>query len=155
MIMAVSFTEAWVKFRAPFLRKHVAVDVGRHVFAALNSAELALCLTWWVGRIVTRTSLRATVRFLPVTAAAVLLFQVLVVAPRLYTRAKAKIVDGFENCQDTLTAAERSAYDKLSEELRGRELPSPTWHRVYGLLELVKVVCLQSFAFRLLTIVIR
>ena len=50
-ILAISFMEAWVKFRAPFLRKHVAVDVGRHVFATLNAVELGLTASIWLGRI--------------------------------------------------------------------------------------------------------
>ena len=35
MILAISFLEAWVTFRAPFLSRFVAVDAGRHAFAAL------------------------------------------------------------------------------------------------------------------------
>lgn len=28
MVLSISFLEAWVKFKAPFLRKHIATDVG-------------------------------------------------------------------------------------------------------------------------------
>lgn len=51
MVLGVSFLEAWVKFRASFLRKYIAVDVGRHVFAALNAAELALAISLWTNKL--------------------------------------------------------------------------------------------------------
>lgn len=41
-LLAISFTEAWVKFKAPSLSKAAAVDAGRHVFAALNAVEAGL-----------------------------------------------------------------------------------------------------------------
>jgi len=37
-VLAISFMEAWVKFRADIDRA-TALDVGRHVFAALNMVE--------------------------------------------------------------------------------------------------------------------
>ncbi|MFA8435631.1 MAG: hypothetical protein ACEPOZ_14015 [Marinifilaceae bacterium] len=37
-VLAISFMEAWVKFRAN-IELGVALDVGRHVFAALNMVE--------------------------------------------------------------------------------------------------------------------
>lgn len=30
-VLAISFVESWVKFQAPFLSRHVAVDIGRQV----------------------------------------------------------------------------------------------------------------------------
>ena len=41
-VLAISFTEAWVKFKAPSLTRAAAVDAGRHVFAALNAVEAGL-----------------------------------------------------------------------------------------------------------------
>jgi hypothetical protein len=37
MLVSVSWTESWVKFTVPLLERHVAFDVGRHVFSALNT----------------------------------------------------------------------------------------------------------------------
>ena len=38
-ILAISFMEAWVKFRAESLEFTVGLDVGQHVFGALNMVE--------------------------------------------------------------------------------------------------------------------
>ena len=40
MLLGISFLEAWVKFRAPSLSLSEGLDVGRHVFGALNAIEL-------------------------------------------------------------------------------------------------------------------
>lgn len=48
MLAAISFTEAWVKFKTKMLERHVALDVGRNVFDALNSLESA-CAVVLVG----------------------------------------------------------------------------------------------------------
>ena len=42
MVAGISFLEAWVKFRAPSLSLTEGLDVGRHVFGALNLVEIAL-----------------------------------------------------------------------------------------------------------------
>lgn len=41
-ILAISFMEAWVGLKAPLLRKNIAVDIGRHIFAALNAVDFGL-----------------------------------------------------------------------------------------------------------------
>jgi len=38
-VLSISFMEAWVKFRADSLDLPTALDVGRHVFGALNNVE--------------------------------------------------------------------------------------------------------------------
>jgi len=147
------------------LRKHVAVDVGRHVFAALNAAELGLCGAFWVGRLLqccTATSTRATGSFwksasyyyrdssfvLPAVTSVLLLAQVFSIAPRLFLRAKARIVEGFNDSSidAQLSDPEKLALNDISHQVKSSKLPSPKWHRIYALLELVKVVCLQAFA---------
>ena len=40
MVLSISFLEAWVKFTAPSLTLAVGLDVGRHVFGALNLVEI-------------------------------------------------------------------------------------------------------------------
>lgn len=40
LVAGISFLEAPVKFTAPSLTRSVGLDVGRHVFAALNKVEL-------------------------------------------------------------------------------------------------------------------
>lgn len=44
MVAGISFLEAWVKFRAQSLSLEEGLDVGRHVFGALNLVEMA-----WAG----------------------------------------------------------------------------------------------------------
>lgn len=44
LVAGISFLEAPVKFTAPSLTLAVGLDVGRHVFGALNRAELVLAL---------------------------------------------------------------------------------------------------------------
>jgi len=40
LVLGISFLEAPVKFTAPSLTRAVGLDVGRHVFAALNKVEI-------------------------------------------------------------------------------------------------------------------
>ncbi len=44
LVVGISFLEAPVKFTAPSLTLAVGLDVGRHVFGALNRVELVLAL---------------------------------------------------------------------------------------------------------------
>jgi hypothetical protein len=44
LVAGISFLEAPVKFTAPSLTREVGLDVGRHVFGALNRVELVLAL---------------------------------------------------------------------------------------------------------------
>lgn len=162
-VLAVSFLEAWVKFKAPFLRRHVAVDVGRLVFAALNAAELALAGSLWASRCALgggdvsaacATGTGCLQRWfcpafiLPSVATLALAFESIWVSPRLYFRAKAKIVKGFEEGPpQELTADEEAELGHIAKEVEGRALPSAKWHGLYGMLELTKVLSLLSLAF--------
>jgi len=141
MVLSISFLEAWVKFQAPFLRKHVAVDVGRHIFCALNTAELALstCFSF-----VLATSMRPSM-LLPAMALLSLWVEILVVAPKLYTRAKHNIVSQATKDLAVLNDLEKSALKELSNEVHGKPLPDPRWHLVYVGLEVVKLVSLATF----------
>lgn len=38
-LIAIPFLEAWVKFNAPTVKREQALDIGRHVFSALNLLE--------------------------------------------------------------------------------------------------------------------
>ena len=160
MVLSISFLEAWVKFQAPFFKKYVAVDVGRYVFAALSATELALCGAFWAGRITqcwkSGVFFRNTAYYygnhfvLPALASAALLSQVLSVSPKLYARAKAKIVQGFRDdhtdATRLLSASQAQELTKISRQVQDEHpLPSRQWHRVFAVLEFVKVICLQTF----------
>ena len=166
MIVAISFLEAWTKFRAPFLKKYIAVDVGRHVFAALNSAELGIISSFWLYRTFlcyqvhqvlgggllhkSRTYYEQFSFILPVVATISLLSQVLFIAPKLYRRAKRKILDGFDEALPSvkiaLTKAEQVALADITEDFRfSNKIPMRLWHSLYALLEIVKIGCLNAF----------
>jgi hypothetical protein len=148
MILAISFLEAWVKFKAPFLRKHVAVDVGRHVFCALNTVELAISTSLWIGRFLVAPP--PTVRrlvVLPAVVTALLWLEIIVVAPKLYARAKHKIVVQASADHELLNEQEIMALSSLADAIRNKPLPPAKWHFVYVLMEAVKVACLTGFVF--------
>jgi len=147
MILGVSFLEAWVKFKAPFLRKYVAVDVGRHVFAALNAAELALAGSFWCSRALLLNGMSVSA-LLPAIGTISLLIQAFWVSPLLFLRAKDKIVKGFEGNSSASQDTEKEQLEMLSNEVSGIiTMPSPRHHFLYTLLEMVKAVCLGAFAF--------
>lgn len=152
MILSISFLEAWVKFRAPFLRKHVAVDVGRHVFGALNTAELAwsTCFGFLLLRTMSVPKLRQPLRLFPMLAIIVLWMQILVVAPKLYQRAQHQIVTAMSS--ETLEdKSEQQALADLTQQVKDKPLPDVRWHVVYVGLEVAKLTFLLMFVFRLWT----
>jgi hypothetical protein len=166
MIMAISFLEAWTKFRAPFLKSYIAVDVGRHVFASLNSAELGIVSSFWFHRVFqcyqvhrfiggdllykTKSYYQNFAFTLPAITTVSFLLQVLIVAPKLYIRAKWKILEGFNNAlpsvKISMTKAEQVALTDITQDVRYvKKIPSRAWHSLYALLEIVKIGCLNAF----------
>jgi hypothetical protein len=166
MIIAISFLEAWTKFRAPFLKKYIAVDVGRHVFAALNAAELGLASSFWMHRMFLCYQVRSMVGggllhkgrsyyeqftfVLPAAATFSLLYQVFFVAPKLYRRAKRRILDGFDDAlpsvKISMSKEEQAALMDIARDFRqSKKLPSRIWHSFYALLEIIKMSCLNAF----------
>lgn len=74
--------------------------------------------------------------------------EILVVAPKLYTRAKHHIVSHGAEDLALLNDVEKTAYKELSNEVHGTSLPDPRWHLVCVGLEVVKLVCLVTHFFR-------
>lgn len=92
MVLAISFLEAPLKFRAPGVTLQIGLGIGRLVFRALNGCELVLgaavvvsVLAWGSG---------AGVIVAAGVAAAVLLAQMLIVRPRLSRRSDAVLAGG-------------------------------------------------------------
>ena len=155
-VQAISFLEAWVKFQAPTLRSHVAVDVGRHVFRALHAVELALstCVgfVWVAQRMPWRQQL------LPVSALGCLWSQLLFVMPKLEQRAQKRIVTALQHHQQAqnehntktvpsvlkLSRREQDELVELETRQTAVPLPSAKWHLVYVGLELIKLVSLVT-----------
>jgi len=119
MVVAISFMEAPLKFRAPGVTLPVGLGIGRLVFKALNTVEVLLLLVLSVACYVARPD--AVALTLLVAVAAVLIIQVVVVRPPLGSRS-ARI-------------------------LAGATAPRSRLHWVYIVLELAKAGLLLAFAF--------
>jgi hypothetical protein len=87
MVLAISFLEAPLKFRAPGVTLQVGLGIGRLVFRALNSVEMLLA----IGIVVALALGHPPVSVLLVVAVVVvaLVAQLLVVRPRLTRRSDA------------------------------------------------------------------
>jgi hypothetical protein len=113
MVLAISFLEAPLKFRAPGVTIPLGLGIGRLVFRALNAVEAVLALALAVCLAVGDPGAAA---FPAVVAVAVLLVQVLAVRPRLTRRS------------DTVLA--------------GEDAPRSRAHYGYVALEVLKVAAL-------------
>lgn len=121
MVVAISFLEAPIKFRAPGVTLPIGLGIGRLVFKALNGVEIALLLVLGVSCYVARPEPPALI--LLVSVAVVLVIQVGVVRAPLSKRT-----------------------DRV---LAGAIVPRSRMHWVYIALELAKVSLLIALAFTL------
>lgn len=123
MVLAISFLEAPLKFRAPGVDIPIGLGIGRIVFRALNRAEIALALIALAAVAVGRP----TVLVAALTAVAVVILsgQLIVIRPRLNRRT-----------------------DRV---LAGQNLPrSATHHLYYVGLDAAKVLILAALGICLL-----
>ncbi len=118
MVLAISFLEAPLKFRAPGVTLALGLGIGRIVFRALNIAETALAVALVLSCVVLGPK-TATWVWLGI-AVAILAVQILVVRPPLTRRS-----------------------DRV---LAGEELPRSHAHYWYIGLEVAKVVALVGLA---------
>ncbi|MCO8270400.1 hypothetical protein M1L60_07300 [Actinoplanes sp. TRM 88003] len=91
MILAISFLEAPLKFRAPGVTLPIGLGIGRLVFRALNGAEIVLAVG--LGVFVAAGQPGAAATIAAGVAPALLLVQLLVVRPRL-SRRTARVLGG-------------------------------------------------------------
>ena len=92
MVLAISFIEAPLKFRAPGVTLQIGLGIGRLVFRALNACELALAAV-----VVACFAIKPPTTGIAVAAAVAvvtLLAQVLAVRPRLTRRSDAVLAGG-------------------------------------------------------------
>jgi len=113
MVLAISFLEAPLKFRAPGVTPRIGLGIGRLVFRALNAVEVVLAAT---VVIVVVASAPTAGGGAPLVAAAVLLAQLVLVRPGLTRRSDAV--------------------------LSGQDVPRSRAHLGYVALEVIKVVAL-------------
>jgi hypothetical protein len=123
MVLAISFLEAPLKFRAPGVSTQIGLGIGRLVFRALNTAEAVLALAVVASFVADAPSTPAVVA--GGLAAAVLAGQILAVRPALSRRSDAV--------------------------LRGADGPRSHAHLVYVGLECVKVAALLVTGVALVT----
>ena len=116
MVLAISFLEAPLKFRAPGITVPLGLGIGRLVFRALNTAEVLLGLAVLVALSIKPPPAPVVVAIL--TAVAALMIQVLAVRRWLNRRS--------------------------DEVLAGAEGPRSRGHYVYIALEVVKVIALLT-----------
>lgn len=121
MVVAISFLEAPIKFRAPGVTLPLGLGIGRLVFKALNGVEIVLLVLLSVSCLIDRPQAPALI--LLAAVAVVLIVQVVVVRPPLSKRT-----------------------DRV---LAGAVLPRSRVHLVYVALEVAKVGLLVALAFAL------
>ncbi|MFF7404174.1 hypothetical protein [Streptomyces murinus] len=124
MVLAISFLEAPLKFRAPGVTVPVGLGIGRLVFRALNTVEAAFAVVVIVA--VAVGAAPAWIIGLTAAAAVLLLAQLAAVRPYLNRRS-----------------------DRV---LAGEELPRSRSHLWYVALELLKVAALLALGIGLLTV---
>jgi hypothetical protein len=114
MVLAISFVEAPLKFRAPGVTVRIGLGIGRIVFRALNAVEVVLAVVILVAVLLARP--HAAFLASAIVPAALLAVQLVAVRPWLNRRS-----------------------DRV---LAGEELPRSRTHLSYVALEIVKVAAL-------------
>jgi hypothetical protein len=123
MVLAISFLEAPLKFRAPGVTVQIGLGIGRRVFRALNVIEVILAIVILVATVAEPPPTTVTTAF--AVAFATLALQLGAVRPRLNRRS-----------------------DKV---LAGLDAPRSRGHYVYVGLEVIKVLALATGGILLLS----
>jgi hypothetical protein len=123
MVLAISFLEAPLKFRAPNVTLQIGLGIGRMVFRALNTVELGFAIVILALVVAGPMPSRIAVAFC--VAFAVLAVQLIAVRPRLTRRSDAV--------------------------LAGSDAPRSRGHYAYVALEVVKAAALIVAGILLLT----
>src|SRR5690242_2988571 len=92
MVLAISFLETPLKFRAPGVTLQIGLGIGRLVFRALNACEIALAAVVVACFAITPPAVSVAVA--AAVAVLTLLAQVLAVRPRLTQRSDAVLAGG-------------------------------------------------------------
>ena len=145
-LLSVSMMEAWVKFQAPLLRRHIGFDVGRHVFAGLNSIESAISVNLALSTLAFEyCSYKRTVTCLCM----VLALQVMFLTPVLELRGL-HIIDAAIGEKEKLTEKEQKHMRLIRANVKASKMPPKYLHLIYVVLEVVKIVALLGLQIRVL-----
>ena len=120
-VLAISFMEAWLKFRAEGVTKIIGLSIGKLVFGALNKVELFFLLVLLVIISFFRLweDMANLQKLAIITLSAILLFQTTYLLPRLNSRI---------------------------DEIRSDQSPKKSWDHIHYIgLEVFKVVLLALF----------
>lgn len=123
---AISFMEAWLKFRAPGISLELGLGIGKLVFTALNKVEWILAIIILINLVMIRIEFFHPKNILFLVPLLLLVLQTFWLLPTLNVRADLQIEGG---------------------ELAGSNL-----HFYYVGMEIIKVACLFLFGIRLLKI---
>lgn len=122
-VCAISFLEAWLKFRAPGITIPLGLGIGRLVFNALNKIEWVFAIAILANIFFSKSrviSFDNSLYYIPLIALIIQSFWLL------------------------------PALDAIAElHIRGEILPRSPFHYYYIGIELTKVVCLSIFGIKL------
>lgn len=121
---AISFMEAWLKFRAPGITLPLGLGIGRLVFGALNKVELVLSVIIIVSMLFSGIKGFEWKQLFFAIPFLIVIVQGLWLLPALDVRAEMHI--------------------------QGQEVPYSNLHFYYVGLEVVKTICLLTFGINLL-----
>lgn len=122
-VCAISFMEAWLKFRAPGITLPLGLGIGRIVFAALNKVEWVFAIIIIINILWNTSDNLNWQNILFLIPFILLILQAFWLLPALDTRAELHI--------------------------QGQLVPSSNLHFYYVIMEVVKVVCLSIFGITL------
>lgn len=142
-VLAISGMEAWLKFQAPFCPRPFALDIGRTIFPALNSVEMALASSLWIVRFD-----KLPLSLCLIVPTAILGMNVLFLTPKLVRRGKQVVYQHVKTHGGAKRGTESAEFEALEKELEGQTVFAKTdkWHVVYIVLESVKIIGLSLFA---------
>jgi hypothetical protein len=146
LLIGISFTESWLKFKSKLMERQVGLDIGRLVFDGLNTLETALCVTM-LTQLFQFETLPYSERIwgIPVTMTVTLLLQVLYLTPRLELRSM-YIASEELSKKKHATRKEEEVYKEFKAYTTLRKIPSTHLHSLYIVLEMMKVVMLFKYA---------
>ena len=121
-VCAISFMEAWLKFRAPGLTLPVGLQIGKLVFSALNKVELLLAAAILISHFIYRARLMTLTNLFCVVPMVVLFLQTIWLLPALS--------------------------DRATMIIEGMNVPSSNLHFYYVFLEGVKVISLFMYGMK-------
>ncbi len=122
-VCAISFMEAWLKFRAPGVTTPIGLSIGRLVFSVLNKIEWLFAIVILIN-IIWKGGLFTTFHILVCVPIIMLLLQTFWLLPALDIRAEMHI--------------------------QGQEVVQSNLHFYYVGMELIKVACLVVLGLRFL-----